>query len=132
MTSRTFVLVEEDATEPVTILGFESLNLCKLCELFTQLATKIAAVIASGVRLEGWPSKAIPAVGDWEASYWSRRWEKFIEIFNTEGGIGLFVDEKDPSARRYYEQFGFVSLPSNGLELFLPVKTIIEAVDSSG
>ena len=57
---------------------------------------------------------------------------KFIEIFNSAGGIGLFVDAKDQDARRYYEQFGFVSLPSNELELFLPVRTIHEALASLG
>jgi predicted N-acetyltransferase YhbS len=55
---------------------------------------------------------------------------KFIEIFNTAGGIGLFVDAKHQDAKSYYEQFGFVSLPSNELELFLPVKTIQEALTS--
>jgi len=29
-----------------------------------------------------------------------------------------------------YEQFGFVALPSNELELFLPLKTIREALAS--
>ena len=32
------------------------------------------------------------------------------------------------SAKRYYEQFGFVPLPSNELALFLPLKTIQEAL----
>ena len=54
--------------------------------------------------------------------------KKFIEIFNTAGGLGLFGEAKDHDAKRYYEQFGFVSLPSNELELFLPVKTIQEAL----
>ena len=53
---------------------------------------------------------------------------KFMKIFNTAGGIGFFVDAKDQEAKRYYEQFGFVPLPSNELELFLPVKTIQEAL----
>ena len=44
--------------------------------------------------------------------------------------MGLFVDAKDQAAKRYYEQFGFVSLPSNELELFLPVKTIQEALNA--
>jgi len=56
--------------------------------------------------------------------------EKFMEIFNTAGGIGLFVDAKDQDAKRYYEQFGFVPMPSNELQLFLPVKTIREALTS--
>lgn len=54
--------------------------------------------------------------------------ERFMEIFNRAGGIGLFVDAKDQEAKRYYERFGFVSLPANELELFLPVKTIQEAL----
>lgn len=53
---------------------------------------------------------------------------KFVEIFNTAGGIGLFVDAKDHEAKLYYQRFGFVSLPANELELFLPVKTIQEAL----
>ena len=56
--------------------------------------------------------------------------EKFLEIFNTAGGIGLFVDAKDQEAKRYYERFGFVALPSNELELFLPVRTIQAALGS--
>ena len=55
---------------------------------------------------------------------------KFIEIFNTAGGIGLSVDAKDQAAKHHYEQFGFVALPSNELELFLPVKTIQAALNT--
>jgi len=54
--------------------------------------------------------------------------EKFIEVFKLAGGIGLFVDAKDQSAKAFYEGFGFVSLQSNEFELFLPVKTIQEAL----
>jgi hypothetical protein len=42
------------------------------------------------------------------------------------------VDAKDPAAKRYYEQFGFVALPANELELFLPVKTIQAALAPHG
>jgi predicted N-acetyltransferase YhbS len=55
---------------------------------------------------------------------------KFMEIFNTAGVIGLFGDAKDQQAKRYCEQFGFIRLPSNELELFLPVRTIQEALAS--
>jgi hypothetical protein len=57
---------------------------------------------------------------------------KFVEIFEAAGGIGLFVDAKDQAARHYYEQFGFVSLPSNQLELFLPVRSIQAALAEVG
>lgn len=53
---------------------------------------------------------------------------KFVEIFNTASGIGLFIDAKDHEAKLYYQRFGFVSLPANEIELFLPVKTIQEAL----
>jgi hypothetical protein len=54
--------------------------------------------------------------------------EKFIGIFHTAGGIGLFVDAKNQDAKPYYEQFGFVPLPSNDRSLFLPVKAIQAAL----
>jgi GNAT superfamily N-acetyltransferase len=57
--------------------------------------------------------------------------QKFLEIHGAAGGIGLFVDAKDLDAKHYYEQFGFVPMPSNELELFLPLKTIQEALENS-
>jgi hypothetical protein len=42
------------------------------------------------------------------------------------------VDAKDDEAKHYYEQFGFVPLPSNELELFLPVKSIEQALAHIG
>ena len=54
--------------------------------------------------------------------------EKVMEIFVVAGGIGLFVDAKDLAAKRYYEQFGFIALPTNPLQLFFPVKAIQEAL----
>ena len=127
--SRTFVLVEEGAFEPKPILGFFCLNLCQIKSesLSAEEAKKLPRDVA-GIRLgrlavarecqrQGiGKTLLVAAMG------------KFIEIFNTAGGIGLFVDAKDHDAKRYYEQFGFVSLPSNDLELFLPVKTIQEAL----
>jgi len=129
--SRTFVLVEEGAPEPKPILGFFSLNLCQIKSesLSAEEAKKLPREV-SGIRLgrlavaKGYQRQGIgkalliAAMG------------KFLEIFNTAGGIGLFVDAKDREAKRYYEQFGFVSLPSNELELFLPVRTIQDALTS--
>ncbi len=127
--SRTFVWVEEGAAEPTPILGFFSLNLCQIkSESLSAAEAKRLPRDVSGVRLgrlavareyqrQGiGKTLLVAAMG------------KFIAIFNTAGGIGLFVDAKDQAAKRYYEQFGFVSLPSNELELFLPVKTIQEAL----
>jgi ribosomal protein S18 acetylase RimI-like enzyme len=129
--SRTFVLVDNHVTEPKPILGFFSLNICQIkAESLSAEEAKRLPRDVSGVRLgrlavarenqrQGiGKSLLVAAMG------------KFMDIFNAAGGIGLFVDAKDHNAKRYYEQFGFVSLPSNQLELFLPVRTIQEALAS--
>ncbi len=127
--SRTFVLVDESAVPPKPILGFFALNLCQIkAETLSPAEAKKLPRTVAGVRLgrlavakahqrQGFGKKLLVAA-----------MEKFIEIHRTAGGIGLFVDAKDQDARRYYEQFGFVPLPSNDSELFLPVKTIQAAL----
>ena len=127
--SQTFVMVDEQAAEPKPVLGFFSLNICQVKSesLSPEEAKKLPRHV-SGVRLgrlavakdhqrQGIGKKLLVAA-----------MEKFMEIFSRAGGIGLFVDAKDQEAKRYYERFGFVSLTANELELFLPVKTIQEAV----
>ncbi len=129
--SRTFVLVDEGVSVPKPIVGFFSLNLCQIkseslsAEEARKLPRDVSAVrlgrlaVAKEYQRQGIGKiLLVAAMG------------KFIEIFNMAGGIGLFVDAKDAEAKRYYEQFGFVPLPSNELELFLPVKTIQEALAS--
>jgi GNAT superfamily N-acetyltransferase len=128
--SQTFVLVDENVTEPKRILGFFSLNICQIKSesLLPEEAKKLPRNV-SGVRLG-----RLAAAKDHQRQGIGEKllvgaMEKFLEIFDRAGGIGLFVDAKDLEAKRYYEQFGFVSLPTNELELFLPVKTIQEALD---
>jgi ribosomal protein S18 acetylase RimI-like enzyme len=127
--SRTFVVVEEDASEPKPILGFFSLNLCQIkSESLSAKEAKKLPRDVSGIRLGRLAvAKEYQRQGIGKTLLVAAM-GKFIEIFNTAGGIGLFVDAKDHDAKRYYEQFGFVSLPSNELELFLPVRTIQDAL----
>jgi len=129
--SRTFVLVDETAIAPKPILGFFALNICQVkSEFLTPQEAKKLPRDASGIRLGRLAvSTAHQRQGVGKALLVAAM-GKFMEIFNTAGGIGLFVDAKDQDAKRYYEQFGFVSLPANELEMFLPVKTIQEAVAS--
>jgi len=81
-------------------------------------------------------------VSGWAGWLWPRRindkasekpcwWQPWANSsrFSIRRAIGLFVNAKDQDAKRYYEQFGFVSMPTNSLELLLPVKTIQEALD---
>lgn len=129
--SRTFVLVDEGATAPKPIVGFFSLNICQIkSESLSPAEAKKLTRNVSGIRLgrlavsrehqrQGVGKMLLVAATG-----------KFMKIFNTAGGIGLFVDAKDQDAKKYYEQFGFVPMPTNELELFLPVKTIHEALTS--
>ena len=129
--SRTFVLVDEDASVPKPIVGFFSLNLSQIkSESLSPAEARKLPREVSGIRLGRLAvAKACQRQGIGKILL-AAAMEKFLEIFNTAGGIGLFVDAKDEEAKRYYEQFGFVALPSDELELFLPVKTIQEALAS--
>ena len=130
--SRTFVLIAEDAAEPKAIIGFFSLNICQLKSesLGPAMAKKLPRDV-SGIRLGRLAVAKSHQRQGLGKSLLVAAMKKFIEIFNSAGGIGLFVDAKDHEAKRYYEQFGFVPLPSNELELFLPVKTIQDALASA-
>ena len=127
--SRTFVLVEGDVCEPKLILGFFSLNLCQIkSQLLSAEESKKLPRNVSGVRLGRLAiAKNLQGQGLGRILLVAAM-EKFLEIFHSAGGIGLFVDAKDDVAKRFYEHFGFASLPSNELELFLPVATIQQAL----
>ena len=127
--SRTFVLIEDADAEPKPILGFFSLNLCQIKpeSLATEEAKKLPRHIPA-VRLGRLAvAKHLQGQGLGKILL-AAALEKFLNIFKTAGGIGLFVNAKDQKAKSFYEHFGFVSLPSNELELFLPVSTIREAL----
>lgn len=129
--SRTFVLVDDGASEPKPILGFFSLNVCQIkSESLSIEEAKRLPRDVSGVRLG-----RLAVAREYQRqgigkTLVAAAMGKFMEIFNAAGGIGLFVDAKDQDAKRYYEQFGFLCLPLSQLELFLPVKTIQEALAS--
>ncbi len=46
--------------------------------------------------------------------------QKILNASNSIGIAGLFVDAKDERAKEYYKQFGFISLPEQLDNLFLP------------
>lgn len=123
--------VEEGSPEPKRILGFFSLNLCQIkSETLAPDEARRRPRDVSGIRLG-----RLAVAKDFQRQGIGKlllvgAMGKFMEIFQAAGGIGLFVDAKDQEARRYYEQFGFVSLPSNELELFLPVRSIQDALAS--
>jgi GNAT superfamily N-acetyltransferase len=127
--SRTFVLVEENASSPKPIIGFFSLNLCQVKFEFlpADQARKLPRIV-SGVRLGRLAVARLLHGHGRGRDLLLAAMTKFLEIFEIAGGIGLFVDAKDRNAKAFYERFGFLPLPSNDFELFLPVKTIQEAL----
>jgi len=51
-----------------------------------------------------------------------------VLIADQAGLIGLFVDAQNERARTFYEKYGFVLLPGQALQLFLPLETLRLAV----
>jgi len=127
--SRTFVLTLEEGDSNI-ILGFFSLNLCQIkAETLTPRESKRLPRDVAGVRLGRLAVSLNHQRKGLGRLLLVAGMQKFLEIHGVAGGIGLFVDAKDLEAKRYYEQFGFVPLPSNELELFLPMKSIQEALE---
>lgn len=121
--SRTFVLTEESNE----ILGFFTLTLCEV------IAEDIPAKIA-----REYPTHSLPAVRLARLAV-SRRHQKkgYGELLLADavnrtrliagqaGLIGLLVDAKDESASRFYQRFGFTTISSDTLQLFMPIGTIL-------
>lgn len=131
--SRTFVLVDEVASAPKPIIGFFTLNLCQVrSDALPPVEARKLPHNVAGVRLgrlavsQRYHGRGLGKILLVAAM------KKFLEIFSMAGGVGLFVDAKDHDAKAFYEHFGFISLPSNELQLFLPVATIQEALAEKG
>jgi GNAT superfamily N-acetyltransferase len=127
--ARTFVAVDD--TNSPEILGFFTLV---SCEIFVEkLSRKFA---------KKYPSRA-PAVKLARlavASHLQRKglgayllldaMDRVLRVAEHLGIIGFFVDAKHEEAANFYRRFGFLPLPDNALELFLPVATIREAIEN--
>ena len=124
--SRTFVLVDE--SKPSEILGFFTLASCEI--LVEKLPQKYAkkypsrAPAAKLARLAVAKNRQRQGLG---AHMMVNAIERVLEVSGHLGIIGFFVDAKNKQARAYYEQFGFIPLPENPLELFLPLSTLKKA-----
>lgn len=122
--SRTFVL--SDLEKPATILGFFTLTLCEVrtehlpatyAKKYPQHglpAVRLARLAVSGK----YPRKGYGGLLLAEAIH------RTVLIAEQAGLIGLFVDAKNEHARKFYERYGFVSLPGHVLQLFLPLETL--------
>jgi len=125
--SRTFVLIDDET--PQVILGYFTLTICE--------------VVPSQIpdpRLRNYPNP-LPAVRmarlaialNHQQSGFGKllvadAMQRTLSISEHAGIIGMFVDAKDAEATHYYQQnFGFLSLQDNALNLFMPIHTITQA-----
>jgi len=127
--SRTFVLIDEKNVSE--IYGFFTLASCEIVvdKLPKKYAKKYpkrapAAKLARLAVQKKFQKKGfgqymlVNAIG------------RVIKVSEHLGIIGFFVDAKI-EAKTYYERFGFISLPDNPFELFLPLSTLKKAFGKS-
>jgi GNAT superfamily N-acetyltransferase len=126
--ARTFVAVDD--TNPSEILGFFTLVSCeifveKLARKFAKRyptrapAAKLARLaVATHLQRKGLGTHLLLDAMD-----------RVLRVAEHLGIIGFIVDAKHEDAANYYHQFGFIPLPDNALELFLPLATIRKAFE---
>jgi len=125
--SRTFVLVDEK--NPIEIIGFFTLSACEI--LVETLPGKYAkkypsrAPAAKLARLAVAKPLQKRGIG---THMMLNAMDRIMQVAEHLGIIGFFVDAKGDEAAMYYRQFGFLPLPDNPLELFLPIATIRQAL----
>ena len=123
--SRTFVLIDSD--NPKEIIGFHTLSICEVeseC-LPTSLskkypdqvpAVKLARLAVSiKYQKQGYGNYLISSAID-----------KTILISENVGIIGLFIDAKGESTKKYYQQYGFIPLKGYSQTLFIPLQTLAQ------
>ena len=127
--SRTFVLIDDDS--PKNIIGHYTLAACEIHveKLPRKYSKKYPpkAPAAKFARLAVAKNKRRQGYG---ALMMANAVERVLMVSKNLGIIGFFVDAKNESAKQYYGQFGFIPLPGNPLELFLPVATLQQAYES--
>ena len=122
--SRTFVLSEQE--RPAVIFGYFTLT---LCEVRTE---DLPAAYAKKYPQHGLPAVRLARLavsGKYQRKGYgglllAEAIHRTVLIAEQAGLIGLFVDAKDERACKFYERYGFVSLPGHVLQLFLPLETL--------
>ncbi len=130
--SRTFVLIDTD--QPAEIIAYMSMV---ACEVFTDNiphvwkkkyperipAAKLARLaVSTHQQRKGFGELLLVDA-----------MKKTLKASESMGIAGLFVDAKHEQAKSYYSQFGFISLPEQLENLFLPLTTLaneVSGVDS--
>ena len=126
--SKVHVLLDSDLST-AAIIGYYSLTLCEIrtSVLPDKIAKKYPKSIP-GVKLgrlavdKKYQNKGLGAFLVSDAM------TRVLKISDFIGIVAFFVDAKSNHARSFYKKFGFLQFKNNSLQLFLPIKTIKEAL----
>lgn len=121
--SRTFVLTDGTAA----ILGFFTLTLCEIHaeQLPAPHARKYPLHSLPAVRLARLAISRKAQGNGYGELLLTEAIHRTALIADQAGAIGLFVDAKNDSARKFYLHYGFLTIPGHPLQLFLPITTIL-------
>ena len=121
--SKTFVLI--DTAHPNNIMAYMSMVVCEVLaqDIPHQWVNKYPRRIPAAKLVELAVTKDKQRKG-FGAILLVDAMQKTLHVSHTMGIAGLFVDAKDEAAKKYYHQFGFIVLPDQLDNLFLPLSTI--------
>jgi len=121
--SRTFVLINDK--QPDVILGFFTLSICEINkQVFPNAIAKKYPHSIPAAKLARLAISKYHQKQGYGKLLMLHAMQHFLNVSQSVGIIGVFVDAKDKPASQYYEQYGFVTLPDNPLQLFLPLDTL--------
>ena len=126
--SKTFVLI--DAEQPIVIIAYMSLVVCEVLadDIPHQWKNKYPNRIPAAKLAKLAVSVDQQRKGYGEALLIDAM-QKTLNVSQTMGLSGLFVDAKHKQAKAYYQQFGFLSLPEQLDNLFMPLSTIAKSLN---
>lgn len=126
--SRTFVLV--DSGKPAEIIAYMTLVVCEISanDIPHTWKKKYPQKIPAAKLARLAVSTACQRKGYGELLLIDAM-QKTLNVSNSMGIAGLFVDAKHEKAKNYYNQFGFISLPEQLENLFLPLSTLAKNLD---
>ncbi len=121
--SKTFVLI--DTEQPTEIIAYMSLGMCEVLteDIPHQWKKKYPGRIPAAKLV-----KLAVSIDQQRKGYGETllidAMQKTLNVSKIMGLAGLFVDAKHKQAKTYYQQFGFLSLPEQLDNLFMPLSTI--------
>ncbi len=125
--SKTFVLI--DAKQPTVIIAYMSLVVCEVLtdDIPHQWKKKYPNRIPAAKL-----AKLAVSVDQQRKGYGETllidAMQKALNVSQTMGLAGIFVDAKHQQVKAYYQQFGFLSLPEQLDNLFMPLSTITKSL----